>query len=76
MFVVVDGVVVVNDNPDAAINTTWTRWDIPLQLLADEGVNLSNVRSMTIGFGNKLNPTAGGGSGFVFFDDIRLYREE
>jgi len=26
---------------------------------------------MTIGSGNKLNTTAGGGSGFVFFDDIR-----
>jgi hypothetical protein len=76
MYVVIDGVVVVNEDPNAAINTTWTRWDIPLQLLADQGVNLNNVRSMTIGFGNKANPTAGGGSGFVFFDDIRLYREE
>jgi hypothetical protein len=76
MFVVVDGVVVTHPDPDAALITEWTRWDIPLQDLADQGVNLGNVRSMTIGFGNKANPTAGDGFGFVFFDDIRLYREE
>jgi hypothetical protein len=30
---------------------------------------------MSIGFGNKANPIAGG-SGTVFFDDIRLYIPE
>jgi hypothetical protein len=76
MFVAVDSAVITHPNSDVALITEWTRWDIPLQDLVDQGVNLNNVRSMTIGFGNKLNPTAGGGSGFVFFDDIRLYREE
>jgi hypothetical protein len=76
MFVVVDDVIVENGNANAALTTDWTRWDIPLQTLSEQGVNLSNVRSMTIGFGHKANPASGGGAGHVFFDDIRLYREE
>jgi len=37
------------------------------------GVDLPNVDKLSIGFGDKHNPQAGG-SGLVFFDDIRLYR--
>ena len=74
MYIVVDNVVVTNNDADAALADDWTRWDIPLQSLADQGVNLNNVGSMTIGFGNKANPASGGGAGHVFFDDIRLYR--
>ena len=74
MYVALNGNAVVNnDDPDAALVEEWTRWDIPLQTFADKGVNLSDVDSMTIGFGNKSNPTIGG-AGHVFFDDIRLYR--
>jgi hypothetical protein len=77
MYVVLNGNVVVNnEDADAALVTEWIRWDIPLQALADQGVNLSNVGSISIGFGNKANPTAGGGTGVVYFDDIRLYRPE
>jgi hypothetical protein len=64
--------VVTNDNPDAATMNRWTQWTIPLQAFADQGVNLSNVNSITLGLGNRANPTAGG-SGMLFFDDIRLY---
>jgi hypothetical protein len=73
MYVAVDNVVVNNDDANAALVDEWTQWDIPLQSLADQGVDLSNVGSITIGFGNKANPTAGG-EGHVFFDDIRLYK--
>jgi hypothetical protein len=72
MFVGVDNAVVTNDDADAALVTEWTLWKIPLQEFVDQGVNLSNIGSMTIGFGNKANPVAGG-EGHVFFDDIRLY---
>ncbi len=68
-----DSFVIYNDNPDAARAEEWTEWRIDLQLFAEQGVNLSNVNSITIGFGNKNNPQPGG-SGKVFFDDIRLYR--
>jgi hypothetical protein len=76
MYITVDDVVVTNDDPGAALATDWIQWDIPLQSLADQGVNLINVGSMTIGFGNRTNPTSGGGAGHVFFDDIRLYRDD
>jgi hypothetical protein len=73
MFVAADNAVVTNDDANAALVTEWTQWDIPLQEFADGGVNLSNVGSISLGFGNKANPGIGGGSGHVFFDDIRLY---
>jgi len=61
-----------HDNPDAAQAFAWTEWNIPLQAFADQGVNLTNVNSITIGLGNKNNPVTGG-SGTMYFDDIRLY---
>jgi hypothetical protein len=73
MYVVLNGgAVVVNDNPDAAKRAVWTEWNIDLQAFADQGVNLANVTSITIGLGNRANPVAGG-SGMMYFDDIRLY---
>ncbi len=64
--------VVYNDNPNAAQLDVWTRWNIPLQQFADKGINLTNVDKLTIGLGNKGNVTAAGGSGVMYFDDIRL----
>jgi hypothetical protein len=73
MFVALNGnAVVTNDNPDAALINTWMEWRIDLQDFADQGVDLTNVNAITIGFGNKNNPVAGG-AGMMFFDDIRLY---
>ncbi|MBW7988795.1 MAG: hypothetical protein FVQ84_02065 [Planctomycetes bacterium] len=73
LYVAINGSAVVNnDNPDAAQRTAWTRWNIDLQAFADQGVNLANVTSITLGLGNKNNPVAGG-SGMMYFDDIRLY---
>jgi hypothetical protein len=74
MYVALNGdAVVTNDDPDAAQIDEWTEWTMDLQRFAEQGVNLSNVNTITLGFGNKANPVAGG-SGMVFFDDIRLYR--
>ncbi|MBW7991461.1 MAG: hypothetical protein FVQ84_15815 [Planctomycetes bacterium] len=73
LYVALNGSAVVNhDNPDAAKITSWTEWSIDLQAFADQGVNLANVTSITLGLGNKNNPVAGG-SGMMYFDDIRLY---
>ena len=73
LYVALNGNAVVNnDNPDAAARTSWTEWNIPFQAFADQGVNLANVTSITLGLGNKNNPVAGG-SGMMYFDDIRLY---
>jgi hypothetical protein len=67
-----DSAVVYHDNPNAAQETAWTEWSIDLTRFADQGVNLGDVNTLTIGFGNRDNPTIGG-MGMVFFDDIRLY---
>ena len=73
MYVVLNGIAVaINDDLDAAQVLVWTEWTIDLQTFADQGVDLTNVNSITLGFGNRVNPTAGG-TGSVFFDDIRLY---
>jgi len=73
LYVALNGnAIVINDNPDAAQVTTWTEWTIDLQAFADQGVNLANVNTIAIGLGNKKNPVAGG-SGTMYFDDIRLY---
>ena len=66
--------VVVHDDPAAATIDTWTQWVIPLRAFADQGVNLSNVDRIAIGLGTKGNMTAPGGSGKMYFDDIRLNR--
>ena len=65
--------VVNHPNPNAATLTEWQQWVIDLQDFSDAGVDLTDVRKMYIGFGDRDNPTYGG-SGIVYFDDIRLYR--
>jgi hypothetical protein len=73
LYVALNGSAVVNhDNPNATQITTWTQWNIDLQAFADQGVNLANVNTISLGLGNKNNPLAGG-SGTMYFDDIRLY---
>ncbi len=73
LYVALNGSAVVNhENPDAAQVTAWTEWTIDLQAFADQGVNLANVNTISLGLGNKNNPLAGG-SGTMYLDDIRLY---
>jgi hypothetical protein len=69
MYVALNGSVVVNhDNPEAAQKGYWTQWNIDLQVFADQGVNLANVNSITLGLSSVTS-----GSGMMYFDDIRLY---
>ncbi len=73
MYVVLNGSAVVShDNPNAAQIGVWTEWNIDLQAFADLGVDLTNVDTIALGLGNRNNPLAGG-SGTMYFDDIRLY---
>ena len=66
--------VVVHDDANAATTDVWTEWVIPLQAFADQGIVLTNVDRIAIGLGTKGNMTTPGGSGKMYFDDIRLYR--
>jgi hypothetical protein len=43
-----------------------------VQAFADQGVNLADVDTLSIGIGSRANPQAGG-SGVLYIDDIRLY---
>jgi hypothetical protein len=65
-------VVVFYDDPAATQIDTWTEWIIPLQVFVDQGINLTNVNRIAIGVGTRGNTTVPGGSGKMFFDDIRL----
>jgi hypothetical protein len=54
----------------------WQEWNIRLQDFNDVGVDLSDVGKIYIGFGDRGNLNPGGtpgGTGIVYFDDIRLY---
>ncbi|MFC1635272.1 LamG-like jellyroll fold domain-containing protein [Planctomycetota bacterium] len=64
--------IVGHDDPAAAQIDTWTEWVIPLQAIADQGINLTNVDKIAIGLGSK-GGAAAGGTGTVYIDDIRLY---
>jgi len=64
---------VYNEDPNATLIDTWTEWNIDLKDFLDQGVNLGDVNSITIGIGDKNNPQPGG-EGKMYFDDIRLYR--
>ena len=64
--------VVVHDSPAAATIDTWIQWIIPLKAFADQGINLSNVDRITIGLGIQGTMSTPGGSGKMYFDDIRL----
>jgi hypothetical protein len=66
--------VMVHDDPNAATIDTWTEWVIPLAAFEDKGIVLTDVDSIAIGLGTQGNTTIPGGSGKMYFDDIRLYR--
>jgi regulation of enolase protein 1 (concanavalin A-like superfamily) len=63
--------VVTNPNPAAVNATAWTEWKIPLSSLT--GVNLTKVKKLYLGVGDRNNPSADG-SGKLYIDDIRLVK--
>ena len=69
MYVKLNGAEVPYDGqPYDLTQSAWKQWNIDLAEF--EGVDLSNITEITIGF----RPAAGmGGSGVIYFDDIRLY---
>jgi len=74
IYVALNGnAVVYHDNATATQIGQWKQWVIDLQAFADQGVNLANVNTITIGIGTKGSPAAGG-MGTMYFDDIRLIR--
>jgi hypothetical protein len=72
VFVALNGTAVVyHDDPAATQLSGWNEWIIDL---AASGVDLANVNSITIGIGTKNVPAPDGGTGMMYFDEIRLIR--
>jgi len=72
MYVKLNGVKLNYDGDMNDIRqASWHEWNIDL---AAFGIDLTNVTQIAIGFGDESNTTTPGGSGMVYFDDIRLYQ--
>ena len=72
MFVALGNAIVYHPDDAATQDGGWNEWVIDLQEFANQGANLSNVASITLGFGTRGAPVPTGGTGTVHFDDIRL----
>ncbi|MBN2137611.1 MAG: hypothetical protein JW720_07385 [Sedimentisphaerales bacterium] len=77
MYVVVEDnstkiATVSHEDPNAPLLQTWQMWEIDLRKFGDAGVDLANIRSICIGFGNRDNHPTPGMFGQVYFDDICL----
>ena len=51
----------------------WTIWDIDLQNFIDDGVNMADIDTVHIGFGDRSNSPLPGGAGVIHIDNIQLY---
>jgi hypothetical protein len=71
MFVALGNAVVYHADASATQIGGWNEWVIDLTEFV--GASLTNVDTITIGIGTKGSPAAGG-TGTMYFDDIRLVR--
>jgi len=70
VYVALNGTAVVyHDDPAATQVRGWNEWVIDL---ATFGIDLTNVNSISIGIGTRNAPSAGGGTGTMYFDEIVL----
>jgi len=65
--------VVTHPDPNAVLATDWTELRIPLSEFAP--VNLTRVKKLYLGVGDRDNPTQDG-TGLLYIDDIRVTRPE
>jgi len=59
-------------DPYAVQLDAWQEWNIDLREFGDAGVDLTDVSRIYIGVGDRNNPSPGGGTGMIYFDDIWL----
>jgi hypothetical protein len=61
--------------PDPALVTVkqWTQWKIPLADFTSAGVNVTAVKKLYLGVGDRSRP-APGGAGRIYIDDIGLIK--
>ncbi len=63
---------VINEDPAAAQIGAWVSWDIPLQTLINQGADVTNATSITLGIGDKTGMQPGG-TGTMYYDDIGVH---
>jgi prepilin-type processing-associated H-X9-DG protein len=68
-------VVVNHPDPNILTATEWIEWRMPLRVFSEAGVDLTRVRKLYIGVGDRNSPKAGG-SGVLYIDDIQLKRDD
>jgi len=59
------------ENPNAVLIGDWQQWDIPLSVFRDAGLNLSSIKKMTIGVGDRAAPLHR--AGLMFVNNIWLF---
>ncbi|HIJ54435.1 MAG TPA: LamG domain-containing protein, partial [Planctomycetes bacterium] len=62
--------VVNNPDANAAIQTSWQEWNIPLTDFTN--LDFSSVKKVYVGFGDRDYHPFAGGKGIVYIDDIRV----
>jgi hypothetical protein len=67
------GTVYHEGGPEAVLATDWQLWGISLEDFQTKGVNITSVRKIVIGVGDKDNPQLGG-TGKLIIDDIHIVR--
>jgi hypothetical protein len=69
------GYVIYDKDPNDVKLEEWNEWNIDLAIFDACGVSMANVDKVHVGFGSlaKTGVKAAGGTGTVWFDDIRLY---
>lgn len=65
---------IVTHPDEAAVGLdSWLPWEIPLSTFGSNGVDVTDVKKMYIGIGDRDNP-ASTGTGLLYIDDIQLGR--
>ncbi len=65
---------ITHDHDYAVQTETYRQADIDLSEFSDNGVDLSQVKKLTIGVGNKSSSPGQGGANRIYIDYIRLYQ--
>ena len=67
------GTVYHADGPDAVLASDWTLWAIPLEDFQSQGMDVTAVKKVAIGVGDRVHPQPGG-TGTLIVDDIHVVR--
>jgi len=65
--------VVSHEDRNAVAAGAWKSLNVPLSVLTSAGVDITRIKKLTVGVGDRAAPKAGG-AGKLYIDDIRLIR--